>query len=569
MLVEIPSARWVLVVSDGPGPGAAMHTDVLTQGRESYARWAWKAAYEELSAAQGETPLPGADLYRLAVAAYLTGADAAAVETFQRAHHALVDQGEVARAVRCGFWLGIVLVQRGHHAQAGGWLARAQRLLAEEPLDCVERGYLLLPGALRSLEGGDPSAAYAVFGEAIEIADRFGDPDLVALSRLGRGQALVAMGEAGAGVAMLDEAMLAVTTGDVSPIAAGLVYCALILACRQIFDLRRAQEWTAALSRWCAAQPDLKPYRGQCLVHRSEIMQLRGEWPEAMEEVRRACAHLNEPPGDPVLGMALYQQGELLRLRGEFARAEQAYREASECGHPIQPGLALLRLAQGRVGDAAAAVRRVLDEAESDRVARSRALAAYAEIMLAAGDVEAARAGTDELEVLAADFDAPYLWAVAATARGAVLLADGHPRGSCVALRRAWTSWHQLEAPYEAARVRVLMARACRELEDHDTAEMELDAVRHVFEQLGAAPALARVAELSGMPARREAPAGLTPREVEVLKLVVTGATNREIADRLVISEKTVARHLDNMFPKLGVSSRAAATAFAYQHKLV
>jgi DNA-binding CsgD family transcriptional regulator len=367
---------------------------------------------------------------------------------------------------------------------------------------------------------------------------------------------------------LLDEAMVAVTTGHVSPAAAGIVYCALIITCRDVFDWGRAQEWTAVLSSWCATQQALRPYRGQCLIHRSEIMQLRGEWSDAMAEVEQACEHLADPPGDPVLGMAHYQQGELLRLRGEFSRAEQAYRKAGEVGHPVQPGLALLRLAQGRTRDAEAAIRRVALEVEGDRVKRSRVLAAFIEIVLHLGDVAAARPAVDELDDLARDFDVPYLRGVAESARGAVLLADGDTRGACAVLRRAWTSWQGLDATYEAARVRLLMARACRELADHDTASMELDAARRVFEQLGAAPALARVAELSGLP-EQTAPGGLTPREVDVLRLVATGATNREVANRLIISEKTVARHVSNILTKLWAPSRAAATAYAFRHELV
>lgn len=545
-----------------------MHaTDAITRGRESYARRAWRDAYDELSVADELASLEAGDLDRLAMAAYLIGRDEAAVAGFERAHHAFLDRGEIGRAVRGAFWVGMLLIQRGRHAEGGGWLGRAGRLLDEHALDAVERGYLLIPAALRALGSGDPRQAHEMFGDAAAIAQRFGDPDLVALGRLGRGTALVAMGEARQGVAMLDEAMLAVTTGDVSPIAAGIIYCALIIACRDIFDWRRAQEWTAALSRWCATQQDLKPYRGQCLVHRSEIMQLRGEWPDAMAEAQRACEHLADPPGDPVLGMAHYQLAELLRLRGEFSRAERAYREAGESGHPVQPGLALLRLAQGRIDEADAAIRRVMVEAEDDRVKRCRVLAAFVEIVLAAGDVDAARTATGELTAFAADLDAPYLRAVAETARGAIMLAERDDRAACAALRRAWMLWQGLDAPYEAARVRVLMADACLRLADHDTAGMELDAARRVFEQLGATPLLARVAELSGRP-KASTPGGLTPREVDVLRLVATGASNREIADRLVISEKTVARHLSNIFTKLGVPSRAAATAYAYQHEL-
>ncbi|WP_300012807.1 LuxR C-terminal-related transcriptional regulator [Pseudonocardia sp.] len=545
-----------------------MHpTDTVMRGREAYARRAWQDTYDVLSAADEHSPLDAPDLDRLGMAAHLIGRDEAAVASLERAHHAFLDQGETGRAVRCAFWVGMFLVQRARYAEGGGWLGRAGSLLDEQASDSVEHGYLMIPAALQTMGSGDPVAAFEVFGEAAGIARRFGDPDLVALSLLGRGQALVAMGEVHRGVSMLDEAMVAVTTGDVSHVAAGIVYCALIIACRDVFDWGRAQEWTVALSRWCADQQDLKPYRGQCLVHRSEIMQLRGEWSDAMVEVQQACSHLADPPGDPVLGMAHYQQAELLRLRGDFARAEQSYRTAGESGHSVHPGLALLRLAQGRVPDAVAAIRRVVAEAEGDRVKRSRVLSAFVEIVLASGDVAAARPAVEELDELGGELDAPYLRAVAGSARGAVLLADGDARAACRVLRRAWTAWQELDAPYEAARVRVLMAQACGELADHDTASMELDAARRVFEQLGATPSLARVAELSGT-TTPDAPGGLSPREVEVLGLVATGATNREVADRLIISEKTVARHVSNIFGKLGVTSRAAATAYAVRHEL-
>ncbi|SFB12316.1 transcriptional regulator, LuxR family [Amycolatopsis marina] len=546
-----------------------MHAaDALERGRESYSLRAWRDAFDALSAADKHTSLAAADLDRLGMAAYLIGLDEEAVDGLQRAHHAFLVEDEVGRAIRSAFWLGLMLFLRGRRAEGGGWLGRAQHLLERDSRLRVERAYLMIPTALQTMENGDPGAAYEMFGEITRIANHSGDPDLVALSRLGRGQSLISMGEVRRGVAMLDEAMVAVTIEAVSPIAAGIVYCALVVTCRQIFDLRRAQEWTVALGRWCATQQDLKPYRGQCLVHRSEIMQVRGEWAEAMDEVRQACAHLAEPPGNPVLGMAHYQRAELLRLRGQFAQAEQAYRKAGESGHPVQPGLALLRLGQGRIDDAEAAIRRVVDEAEDDRVKRSRVLAAFVEIVLATGDVEGARAVADELTEFGADFDTPYLRAVAASARGAVLLADGDAHGACVVLRAAWTIWHEIDAPYEAARVQMLMAETCERLADHDTASMELDAARRTFEQLGAAPALARVAELSRPTPKPSDPGGLTPRELDVLRLVATGATSREVAERLHISEKTVARHLSNIFAKLGVTSRSAATAYAYRHEL-
>ncbi|WP_435215367.1 LuxR C-terminal-related transcriptional regulator [Streptomyces sp. bgisy034] len=542
--------------------------DPLTQGRESYLRLAWRDAYDQMRAADRQGLLEPDDLDRMARAAYLIGTLDAAVESWERAHHAFLDRGDVAPAVRSAFWIGIILVLHGEQARGGGWLARAGHLLDDAAPDCTEQGYLRIPGALQALHGGDPESARRSFVEITRIADRFDDADLRAFGRLGQGQALLARGRVVQGVSLLDEAMVAVTTGEVSPVAAGIVYCAVILACRGIFDLGRVQEWTAALSRWCAVQQSLKPYRGQCLVHRSEIMQLRGEWAEAMDEAQLACEHLAAPPGDPAMGMALYQRAELFRLRGEFSRAETCYREALDKGHPAQPGLALLRLAQGRRDDAAAAIRRALAETEGAAQERPRVLAGSVEIELAAGDVEAAQAAVDELGKIASGFDSPYLRAVVAYAHGSVLLAAGEPEAACVALRRAWAAWHEIDAPYEAARVRLRMARACRRIGDHDTAEMELDAARRVFEQLGAVPALEEARQLMGRTSFAS-PGGLTPREVEVLRLVATGATNRDIADSLVISDKTVARHVSNMFTKLGVSSRAAATAYAYEHDLV
>ena len=539
-------------------------TDVIAQARDAFERNAWREARELFAAADDLAP---EDLERLAFAAYLTGQVDSAAEALERAHHSFVESGAAAGGVRCAFWLGMILMQRGDHARSGGWFARAQHILDEQSLDCVELGYLLVPAGLQALASGDYEASYRTFADITAHANRFGDADLRALGMLGRGQSLIARGDAIKGLAMLDETMVAVTTGEVSPIIAGIIYCATIIACREAFDVRRAQEWTSELSRWCATHQDLKPYRGQCLVHRSEIMQLHGDWADAMDEVQRAREHLAKPAGDPVLGMALYQQAELLRLHGELDEAEVCYREAGDWGHPLQPGLALLRLAQGRLEDASAAIHRALTETEGP-VERSKILAAYVEIRLAAGDVASAQSATAELESIAAAFDSPYLRAVVGHVLGSVLLAEGDAAAACGALRRAWGAWYELDAPYEAARVRLRMAAACRQLGDHDTADMELDAARRVFEQLGAAPDLDRLRQLA-RPEQAPPAGGLTAREVEVLRLLATGATNREIADVLVISEHTARRHLQNIFAKIDVSSRAAATAYAYEHGLV
>jgi DNA-binding NarL/FixJ family response regulator len=541
--------------------------DSLDRGRASFGRQAWADAFATLSAADRETPLEPGDLERLATAAYLAGRDEESVALWERAHHELLGRGDVERAARCGFWLSFLLLGAGELERASGWMARARRLLDEYGHDCVERGYLLFVVGMLAIFQGDLATADATFAEAGEIGDRFVERDLVTLARHGQGRALIRMGRSAEGIALLDEVMVAVTTGEVSAIVVGDVYCSVIQGCQEVFDLRRAQAWTAALSQWCGSQPDLVPYRGQCLLHRAEIMQLHGAWQDAMEEVLRASDRLAERPGQSSAGAAFYQRAELHRLCGEFAEAEECYRQASRCGREPQPGLARLRLAQGQLDAAQAAIRRTVDEAEGVAT-RSRLLPAHVEIMLAAGDVDAARTSADELSAIADELDAPLLRALALHARGDVLVAAGDARAALAALRPAWSAWQELEAPFEAARVRALIGLACRSLGDEDGAEMELDAARWAFQQLGAVPDVARMDALSHKAAAKSA-GGLTTREMQVLRLVAAGMTNRSIAADLVLSEKTVARHLSNIFTKLRVSSRAAATAYAYENDLV
>jgi DNA-binding NarL/FixJ family response regulator len=538
----------------------------LDQGREALRLQSWGAAFSQLKAADREAPLDPVDLEGLAQAAHLIGRESESADFLARAHQGFLIRGEIQPAVRCGYRLGFTLLINGDVAQAGGWFSRAERLLDGQP-DCVERGYLLLPVGYRAVHGGDAAIAFEAFSQAITIGERFGDIDLVTLARQGQGRALIRQGEITRGVSLLDEAMVAVRAGEVSPIIAGSVYCSVIEACSEIFDLRRAQEWTAALEQWCSSQPDVVPYRGHCLVRRAEILQLHGAWRDALDEAKRAYACLSEPAPKPPVGAALYRLAELHRLRGEFAEAEEGYRQASQWDRAARPGLAQLRLAQGQVGLANAAIRRIADEVQ-DHASRSRVLDAYVEIALAAKDVAAARAAADELSEIADRHGAPFLQAVSACAQGSVLLAEGNARSALAALRQSWTAWSELKAPYEAARVRVLLAHACRELGDYDAADLELAAAREVFQRLGAAPDLARVEALSQK--RSPQPAGpLTAREVQVLKLVASGRTNRAIAGKLGISEKTVARHLSNIFNKLNLSSRAAATAYAYRNELV
>ncbi len=541
-------------------------TTALERGRESFVAQSWGDAFRDLSAADEDSSLEIDDLERLALAAYFTGHDDASTDAWTRAHHESLRRSDPPRAARSALLHASGLLFRGDMAPATGWIARARRVLDESGEACAEEGTLLVLTGLPIMFGGDPTSAMDNFRHAAEIATRFGDNDSLTMSRLGLGQALCMTGNTTDGMALLDEVMVAVIAGEVMPLLAGICYCATISACNELFDLRRAREWTDALTRWCDSQPDLVPYRGNCLIHRCEIFQLQGAWPDALNAARQACEWLSGPTSWDSLGSAHYQLGEILRLRGDFAEADAAYGKAREVGREPEPGLSLLRLMQGRVDVAAAAIRRVLDET-GDPSSRAKLLPAHVEIMLAANDVPSARASADELSRMAAFMRAPYVDAVAADAAGAVLLAEGEARAALAKLREACNAWRDLDAPHQAARVRVLLAQACHAVGDEGTAGMELAAARAAFEALGAAPDVELVTALVEGPTK--AAGGLSPREVEVLRLVAAGKTNRAIAKELVLSEKTVARHVSNIFAKLGVPSRAAATAYAYEHDLV
>lgn len=547
--------------------------DAREQGRAAFEARAWADAYARLAAADAEAPLPTDDLALLAMSAFLAGHDAAGMAVQERAFHELLREDRPLPAVRCAFWLATVLANDVELARAGGWLARAERVLDEAGRDCAEAGYVLAAHARRAAET-DPVVAAEMFAEAVAVGQRHHDPDLVILARLGRGRALVELGKIADGVALLDETMVAVTAGEVGPLLTGIVYCTVIDACRATFDLRRAREWTAALTRWCDAQPDLVPFRGECQVHRVHVLRVQGAWPDALAEAGRACLRLSDPP-QPAAGAAHYERAELYRLRGEAAAAEDAYRLAGASGQDPQPGLGLLRLAQGRVPAAVAGLRRALDETTSP-LARPELLAALTEALLAAGDVAAARAVAGELAEVADGVRVPVLSAMSAYATASVLLSpggdgdddggDGGSAAALVAARQAWLGWQEAESPYEAARARVLVGLACRARGDEDAARMELEAAADLFRVLSARPDLDRLRRLG---VATSGGGVLTPREVEVLRLVAAGRTNRAIAADLVLSEKTVARHVANIFAKLDVSSRAAATAYAYEHGLI
>jgi len=539
----------------------------LELGREAFSQRAWREAYAQLTAADAEQTLDAPCLEKLAVATHCLGKDDESVSAWGRAYNAHIEAADFADAALTACWCSFALITRGDFALASGWLGRAQELCDTHHLDCPAIGFIKGQTAAGMMLTGDPQSALPVFDDAQEWAVRFRDADGLTLTRLGRGQCLAMLGRPAEGMQLLDQVMVDITTVDISPLVAGLAFCAAIGTCHEALDVRRAQEWTALLSRWCDAQPDLVPYRGDCLVHRAEILTMHGAWPEAYVEAERARDWLSGLMTSEALGAAYCQLGELHRLRGEYAEAEAAYQDASKYGSDPQPGLGLLRLAQGHINSAMAAIRRALEEAAAP-LSRAPLLAAQVEVALAAGDIAVAKAAAAELAAICADVDVPLLRAQSLYATGTVCLADGDPRAALGALRSAWKGWTDLDAPYYAARTRVVIGQACRALDDADTADMEFDAARWVFEELGAAPDLARVRNLS-TGTNAQAPGGLSLRELQVLRLVATGKANRGIAEELFLSEKTVHRHLSNIFTKLGVSSRSAATAYAFENKLV
>lgn len=539
----------------------------LERGRAHFARRAWAEAYEALTRADRVTPLDDADLWRLATAAYLLGREDEFVDGLERAHHRALDAGEILPAARAALWIGFVLALRGEAGPAGGWFGRAGRLVARAGTDCVERGWLLLPEVFRHLEARDWEAAAAAAAAAAGIAERFGDRDLFALAVHEQGHALARQGRAPEGFALLDEAMVAAVGGELSPVVTGLVYCGVIAYCQRLHDVRRAGEWTAALSRWCDDQPQMVAYTGQCLVHRAEVLQARGAWSDALEEARKASVRFAAAGRPGLAGEARYREGELHRLRGEFEHAEDAYREASRRGFPPQPGLALLRLAQGTPEAAAASIRRALLET-GEPLERVTLLFAAVSILLAVDDTAAARDTAERLQDVADAHRSAVLDALAAEARGTLALAGDDAPAALVSLRHAWQAWQELEAPYDAARVRVLVGQCCARLGDDDAASLEYGAARDVFARLGATPDMRRVERLVAA-GSAQSHGVLTAREREVMKLVAAGWTNRRIAEELVVSERTVDRHVSNILTKLGVPSRAAATAYAYEHELL
>jgi DNA-binding CsgD family transcriptional regulator len=536
--------------------------DDLVSAREAFERREWAAAYDRLSEVD-PSALGTDELMKLATASYLVGQRDATVRALQRAYQINEDASDRRAASLCASWLGTVLTLSGEMAVASGWVARAKRLLESEPEELRERGYVLVHEEFECLHSGDFAAGRLIAARITEIGRRFHDADLVAIGLMSQGRLLLHIGGVREGLALLDEAMVGIAAGELSPIIAGMVYCSVVESCQEVSDLERAEVWTGALSRWCDLQPGLVPFTGQCAVHRGQIMRLHSAFPQALEEFELAHRRYAVSGWSPAAGLALAERGDVHRLLGEYSAAEEAYRQAPRFGHEPQPGLALLWLARGRTAAALAAVRRLLGEAGGP-VQRSRLLPAAVQVLVASGEVDEAMAAAEELARIADDFGSTALRAMSGYASGLAQLASGAPADALTPARRAWELWHELGSPYEAARARLLMGTCFRAVGDEESATTALLAARQTFEELGAQPQMIEADKLL-----QHTVGGLTRREVEVLRLVAAGRSNPEIARELVLSEKTVARHLSNIFTKLDVSSRTAAAAYAFAHELV
>ena len=535
--------------------------DVLLQARDAYERRDWVHAFDRL---QGAGNLAPDDTMALATSAYLLGNVDDAVRALQSGYQDRIRNGDSLGAVRFASWLGLLLNVRGETAVGGGWVARAQRLLESETEDVVERGYLLTHEFFQHLGRGDLARAAETAALVLQTGRRFTEHDLIAQGLMMQGRMMIYSGRVREGLALLDEAMVGLSAGEVSPIVAGMAYCSLVEACQELSDFSRAASWTTALTRWCEAQPGLVPYTGQCSLHRGQIMRLRGAYDEALAEFARAQRRYQKEGTTAPAGMALTEQGDVLRIRGKLDEAEASYRQAAELGHEPQPGLALAWLARGRTTAAISAVRRLLAEAQGP-VRRSWMLPAGVEVLVSAQLLDEARQDSDELTGIASAFGSSAIRAMATYAAASVHLASGETEEALSNARESCRLWTDLGSPYEAARARVVFARALRAMGDEDSATGELALARSTFARLGAAPGVQEIDMLLG----RSRPAGLTEREVEVLRLVAEGRSNPDIARVLVLSQKTVERHLSNIFIKLDVPSRTAAAAYAHEHGLM
>jgi ATP/maltotriose-dependent transcriptional regulator MalT len=480
------------------------------------------------------------------------------IEARQRAFHAYEVSGDTRRAGQCAVWLYEHHCFRNRTAMASAWLQRARRLLADD-VDCVEHGALLLREAEIAHGSGRLDDAGAQATRALTLARSLGSPDLEAQALQTIGRVLNDGGDVERGLAHLDEAMLLAVEGRLDPYSTGKVYCSLISACEDVGDLRRAAEWTEATSEWAQQHPQAI-FPGICRIHRANILDRRGALADAERELTRAATELLDSHLANAAA-AFAEVGDVRRRLGDLDRAEEAFARSAELSGRTCAGTALLRLAQGRVDAAARIIAGCLADLPPNRLARAKLMPVAAQVAIAAGDLDGAETSVRDLEATADAFDTPMLRAMATMARGRLQLARHDVDGAASTLRDALHRWQELEIPYEVATTRTVLAQALRDSGDEAGAQEFFASARSLFDQLGA--------RLDAPPSAPALPNGLTAREAEVLRLIAEGLSNKDIAAALHLSIKTVSRHLSNIFTKIGVSSRAAATAFAFEHDLV
>ena len=526
----------------------------------------WQGAYDATSSALAPDTDPKREADRLdllADAAWWLGRLDECIEAREGAHGYYDELGDRRRSGQCAVWLYEHYCFKARPAIAGGWLRRARHALEDDP-ESAEYGALRLREAETAHGSGNLRESADMAREIVDLGRRLRSPDLEAEALQTLGRVLIDDGDPTEGLATLDEAMLFAVEGRLRPYSTGKVYCSLISACEALGDLRRAAEWSEATARWAQRHP-LAVFPGLCRVHLASSLRSRGEWSEAEKQAVRACAELATlNVTNAAAGYA--EIGEIRRRIGDLDGAEDAFRSTEQLSGQLHPGVALLRLAQGNIDAAVAIITRALDEITWDRLGRARLLPARGQIAIAAGDLPGAITAVEELESIASDFASPAMVASALSTRGRVQLAS-RDRSACATLRQAAELWQELGVPYELATARMLQGAASREAGDLDGAAASFEAAGALFEQLGASLDLRNLHDITSTTS--DLPAGLTKREVEVLQLLATGLTNKRIAGQLFLSEKTVARHLSNIFTKIDVSSRSAATAFAFAHRLV
>lgn len=535
--------------------------EAIQAAREAYKRSDWADATRLFLSADAESSLAVDDLEALVWAAGISAQDRVMIAGLERlyAYHSANENHE--QCARAAFWCGLRNMLIGEVGLGSGWLQRAARHAEQTPRDCVQRGYLFLPQVFMHRGKGEYEAAIEFADKAITIGENGEEPDLIAMAGSLKGGILFRLGRIVEGYVPIDEAMLLANSQRLSPVVCGIVYCEIVASCCRVLEMVRAREWTAILTDWCRRNPQAKAFNGVCRVHRAEVLQLEGNWSEAFAEAENAEDGLKGTTEHTAMANAAYRRGEILRLRGEFDRSEAEYCRAAEIGVDPQPGLALLRLAQGRREEAKAGIRRALETAP-DMPRKAALLPAAIEISITCGDLDAADRLCQEMSSIAEHFGTEILVRVADQGRGMLALERGRFSEAVTALNRARRYWSEFGAPYLVARLRVDIARGCAELGDMESVRTELDAAEKIFSDLGAVPDLARIDALRKR-STSTAYGNLTGRERQVLALIADGGTNREIAKELRLSPKTVNRHVENILAKLGASSRAAAVAKA------